>query len=52
MRIMYPFIALFDGKRFELHADSLYAAKEKAVAYFKPPKSRRHMVHVHPAIEN
>jgi hypothetical protein len=44
---MYGYIALYQGRRHELYADSLYAAKLAADAYFKPPKSKRHLVTVH-----
>lgn len=38
--------AFFNGKTVELTASSLYAAKLKAVAHFKPRKSQEHMVTV------
>jgi hypothetical protein len=38
--------AFYGGKSIEVYAESLLAAKEKAVAEFKPPKSKRHMVSV------
>ena len=44
---MYGYIALYGDKRWELHADSQYAAKQAADAHFKPPKSKRHLVTVH-----
>jgi hypothetical protein len=44
---MYGYIALYQGRRHELHADSLYAAKQAAVAHFKAPKSKQHLVTVH-----
>jgi hypothetical protein len=44
---MYGYIALYGEKRWELHAGSLYAAKQAAVEHFKPPKSKRHLVTVH-----
>lgn len=43
---MYGYVAFYESKRHELRAESLYAAKQAAVAYFKPPKSKRHMVSV------
>jgi hypothetical protein len=43
----YGYIALYQGKRHELYADSLYAAKQTAIAHFKPPKSKQHLVTVH-----
>lgn len=44
---MHGYIALYGDKRHELYAESLYAAKQAAVAHFKPPKSRVHNVTVH-----
>jgi hypothetical protein len=49
---MYGYIALYQGRRHELHADSLYAAKLAAIEYFKPPKSKQHLVTVHLAEVN
>ena len=43
---MNGFVAFFNGKRHELHAESLYAAKLAAIAFFKPAKSKAHMVSV------
>lgn len=43
---MYGYIAFYNGKRHELRADSLYAAKMAAIAFFKPPKPKQHMVSV------
>lgn len=42
---MNGYIFFFNGKQVEIHADSMLAAKEKAIAHFKPAKSKRHMVH-------
>jgi hypothetical protein len=39
------YVFFYNGKRIELYAPTLLAAKEKAVEYFKPPKSKKHMVH-------
>lgn len=36
-----------NGKKADVWADSKFQAQELAVAYFKPPKSKRHLVHVH-----
>ena len=44
---MNGYICFYNGKRWETHATSQYAAKLAAVAYFKPPKSKAHMVHAH-----
>jgi hypothetical protein len=43
----YGYICLYGGKRVELYAGGLYQAQQKAVAHFKPPKSKRHLVTVH-----
>ena len=43
----YGYIALYQGRRTELYATSLYAAKMAALEFFKPPKSKRHLVSVH-----
>ena len=42
-----PYIALYNGRRLELWARTSYAAQARAIAEFNPPKSKRHMVHVH-----
>lgn len=44
---MNGYVAFFGGRETEVRADSLYAAKCAAVAFFKPRKSQEHMVHVH-----
>ena len=43
---MNGYVCFYDGKRWECYANSMFAAKEKAVAHFKPPKSKQHMVSV------
>jgi hypothetical protein len=43
---MNGYIAFFNGRRHELHADSLFAAKQKAVAHFKAKPKQAHMVSV------
>jgi hypothetical protein len=43
----YGYIALYQGQRWELHADSQYAALLQATGHFKPPKSKKHLVTVH-----
>ena len=43
---MNGYVCFYDDKRWECYASSMFAAKEKAVAHFKPPKSKRHMVSV------
>lgn len=44
---MNGYIAFFNSKRTEVHAETSYDAWKKAVAFFKPRKSQEHMVHVH-----
>lgn len=44
---MSGYVALFNGKSTEIHADSSYAAFVKAVEYFKPTKAKKHLVTVH-----
>jgi hypothetical protein len=39
------YVYFYNGKEIALYAKSAADAKDKAVAYFKPPKSKRHMVH-------
>lgn len=41
------YICFYDRKQIEVYADGLFAAKEEALRQFKPPKSKRHMVHCH-----
>lgn len=41
------YIAFFNDKQTEIHAESLYKAKLKAIEHFKPAKNKRHMVNVH-----
>lgn len=43
---MHGYIAFYSGRRHELHADSLFAAKQKAVAHFKVKPKQAHMVSV------
>lgn len=43
---MNGYVCFYGGKRIELRADSLYAAKLKALEVFKPSKSKAHMVSV------
>lgn len=45
---MHNYIAFYNGRRHELQAATLYAAKLAAIAYFNPPKSKAHMVSVVP----
>ena len=46
-RITFGYLAFYNGKQFELFASSIAEAKELAIAWFKPPKSKQHMVHVY-----
>jgi len=43
---MNGYKAFYGSKSIEIYAEKLIDAKEKAVAAFKPPKSKRHMVSV------
>ena len=40
------YVCFYNSKRIELYATSLFEAKTKAVALFKPPKSKQHMISV------
>jgi hypothetical protein len=39
------YVYFYNGTQIALYAKSAADAKDKAVAYFKPPKSKHHMVH-------
>ena len=41
------YIALYAGKQHEVYAATSYAAHLLALAFFHPPKSKRHLVSVH-----
>ena len=43
---MYGFVCFYAGKRIEVYAASMYAAKLQAIAQFKAPKGKSHMVSV------
>lgn len=43
---MNGYKGFFNGRTCDVYAPSLYAAKLKAIAYFKPRKSQEHMVSV------
>jgi hypothetical protein len=43
---MNGYICFYNGKRVEVHADSLYAAKKLAIASFQVPKKKESMVSV------
>jgi hypothetical protein len=42
---MNGYIFFYGSARVEIHADSLYQAKQKAAAYFKVKRNKEHMVH-------
>ena len=44
---MNGYVCFYENKRWETYSPSLADAKDKALAYFKPAKSKRHMVHCH-----
>jgi len=44
---MNKYKAFYNGRETEVDADTLFGAKEKAIQFFRPPKSKAHMVHVH-----
>ena len=44
---MKDYIAMYNGKKIVVKADSSYKAQLKAIEMLKPPSSKRHMVHVH-----
>lgn len=43
---MNGYKGFYNGKECEILAESAYAAQQKAIAHFKPAKSKTHMVHV------
>jgi len=43
---VYIYSVFYNGKSEQLQADNLLDAKNKAIALFRPPKSKRHMVSV------
>lgn len=43
---MNGYVAFYNGKRVEVKADTLYAAKQEAVKQLKVRKSQEHMVSV------
>lgn len=40
------YVCFYNSKRIEMYATSLLEAKTKAIALFKPPKSKQHMISV------
>jgi hypothetical protein len=45
-KIMHGYIAFYNGRRHELHADTSLAARDKAAAHFKVKPNRAYMVSV------
>jgi hypothetical protein len=43
---MNGYIAIYNGRQIELHAESLYLARGKAEAVFNTKKSQKHMISV------
>lgn len=43
---MNGYVCFYNSKRIEIEADSQYAAKLKAIAEFKAPKSKQPMISV------
>lgn len=43
---MNGYKAFYNGKTWDIHADSLYAAKVAAIKVICPPRSKEHMVSV------
>ncbi len=44
---MYGYLATFNGKQTEIYAETSYSAYVKAVEFFKPAKSKKHLVNVY-----
>ena len=43
----HGYVAFYNGRETDVYAKTSYEAYTKAVDLFKPPKSKKHMVHVH-----
>jgi len=43
---MNGYIGFYNGSTVELRAATLFEAKTKAIAHFRAPRSKHHMVHV------
>ena len=41
---MNGYRAYYNGKVWDIHADSLYAAKQAAIKIICPPRSKEHMI--------
>lgn len=48
----HPYVAFLHGKRVELYAPSLYAARQKAVEHFRPKKKDLYLIALEPATED
>lgn len=46
-----PYVAILHGKRIELYAQTLYAARQKAVEHFRPKKRDLYLIAVELATE-
>jgi hypothetical protein len=46
------YVAMYNGRQVDVWADTSFQATERARNYFKPPKSKRHLVHVVLAEQN
>lgn len=46
-RTLHGYLGFYNGRQVEIQAESLLDAKTQAINRFKPPKSKRHMVHVY-----
>lgn len=44
---MNGYKAFYNNKTADIYANSAYEAQLKAIEFFKPSKSKQHMVHVH-----
>ena len=43
---MNGYIGFYSGGTVEIRAETLFEAKTKALAHFRAPRSKQHMVHV------
>lgn len=41
---MNDYTVFYNGKQVDIKAPTLYEAKLKGIAHFKPPKSKQHLV--------
>ena len=46
-KILNGYIGFYNCKRVELYATDTSAAIKAAISFFRPPKSKQHMVHVY-----